>query len=177
MVVGSVETHRDAADLKIGGAHTSPRAPSARGRLLTRVVGSVLARFASVGIVNTLVDLLAYVVMVGVSPLIANFASTSAGMTVSFIGNRRFVFGRTAHRAREITLFMLVCGVGIWVIQPAVIHGVRTVLAGAVLAEDMLGETLAKVVAIGVAAVWNYALYKTVVFRGALRPSRGAGAA
>ncbi|NTW40892.1 MAG: GtrA family protein [Cellulomonadaceae bacterium] len=134
---------------------------------------SVVARFASVGVVNTLVDLGLYVLLrtLGVPLLLANTVSTSAGMAVSFLGNRRFVFGATDNRRREITLFVIVCGLGIWVVQPAVIAGVTRLAELAGLDGGFLVDTAAKVVAILVAAVWNFVLYRRVVFRGG-RPPR-----
>lgn len=133
-----------------------------------RLRASVLARFASVGVVNTLVDLGLYVglVLAGVPTLAANVVSTSAGMAVSFAGNRRFVFGSTGNRAREVTLFLLVCGLGIWAVQPAVIVAVTSLLTGRVDVPAVVLAAAPKVVAIGTAAVWNYVLYSRVVFRG-----------
>ena len=137
------------------------------GRALAFTKGSVLARFATVGVVNTLVDLIIYVALTlfGTGPILANFISTSAGMTVSFAGNRRFVFGGTGNRLREIMLFVLVCGLGIWAIQPMVIIGTSELLEHAVSLPILLLNSIPKIVAILVAAVWNYFLYAHLVFR------------
>ncbi|NTW41678.1 MAG: GtrA family protein [Cellulomonadaceae bacterium] len=148
--------------------------PRSLGRRLRDTVGhSVIARFASVGVVNTLVDLGLYVLFrgLGMPLLLANTLSTSAGMAVSFFGNRSFVFGATDNRRREITLFVIVCGLGIWVVQPAVIAGVGRLAELAGLGEGFLVDTSAKIAAILVAAVWNFVLYGRVVFRGG-RPPR-----
>lgn len=136
-------------------------------RLLAAVRGSVLGRFASVGILNTLVDLGLYVLLfsLGVGPVPANLASTSAGLAVSFLGNSRYVFRSTASRRRQLPLFLLVAGIGIWAVQPAVILGMTAVLESAGVDEPAVVGVISKVVAIGVAAVWNYVLYSRVVFR------------
>ena len=142
-------------------------------RALRAVTGSVIARFASVGVVNTLVDLGLYVALfsVGLSSVLANFLSTSAGMAVSFAGNRRFVFGATANRTREITQFLIVCGLGIWVIQPFAIMVFTHLINHVAGLPTVVVATTAKVLAILVAAVWNYLLYSRLVFRTAERPT------
>jgi putative flippase GtrA len=136
-------------------------------RILAAVRGSVLGRFASVGILNTLVDLGLYVILfaLGVGPVLANVVSTSAGLAVSFLGNSRYVFRSTASRRRQLPLFLLVAGFGIWVVQPAVILGLTAVLESAGVEQPAIVGVISKVVAIGVAAVWNYVLYSRVVFR------------
>ncbi|MBD7999903.1 MULTISPECIES: GtrA family protein [Oerskovia] len=116
------------------------------------------------GVVNTAVDFVLYVLlwMLGVAPMVANLASTSAGLVVSFVGNRRWVF-RSGGRARdELVRFLLIAGTGIWLIQPAVILGLGKVEW---FAASALGAAAAKFVAIAVAAVWNYLLYSRWVFR------------
>lgn len=127
-----------------------------------------VARFASVGVANTLVDLGLFVLLtlLGMAVVPANFLSTSAGMAVSFLGNRRFVFGATGHVVREVTLFTVVCAIGIWVIQPLLILGVSDLLERLGIDLGDLGLWFAKCVAILVAAVWNFFLYKHLVFRG-----------
>lgn len=148
---------------------------SARVSRLRSIVDHQVARFASVGVVNTLVDLGLFMLLtaVGTGVLLANFLSTSAGMAVSFLGNRAYVFGATGHLAREVTLFAVVCAIGIWVIQPAVILGVTRALDGSALDAGTLALGLAKCVAILVAAVWNFLLYKHLVFRAPSRAARG----
>ena len=139
---------------------------------LRQLPNSILARFAGVGIVNTIVDFGLYVCLfaIGLAPVAANFLSTSAGMAVSFIGNRHLVFGPTSNRRREITLFVVVCGIGIWVIQPLVIISTTRLLLASGLDSLVLLATGPKIFAIGIAAIWNYFLYSRVVFRtGTLR--------
>lgn len=131
------------------------------------VHSSVLTRFASMGVINTLVDLGLYVLLytLGVMPVVANFVSTSAGLAVSFVGNRRFVFRSEGNRVREAVSFLLVAGTGIWVIQPIVILAATAGLTELGVTTTALVGTISKVLAIGVAAVWNYLLYSRLVFR------------
>jgi putative flippase GtrA len=130
-------------------------------------MSSVVARFASVGVVNTLVDFVIFLVLVtvGMATVPANALSTTAGMAVSFLGNRRFVFGATDNKVREMVLFLAVCGTGIWVIQPLVIVGLSTALEWAGSPADVLVAAVAKAGGIVVAAVWNFVLYGRLVFR------------
>lgn len=128
---------------------------------------SLLSRFASVGVVNTLVDFSLFVLLVGLGmhAVPANLLSTGAGMGVSFLGNRRFVFGATGNRTRELVLFVVVCGVGVWLIQPAVILGVSASLSAGTSLAELAIAPVAKGAAIVVAAVWNFLLYRRLVFR------------
>ncbi|MFS0700153.1 GtrA family protein [Cellulomonas sp. 179-A 4D5 NHS] len=134
---------------------------------LSRAARHQVGRFASVGVVNTLVDLGLFLLLswAGAGLLLANTVSTTAGMAVSFLGNRRFVFGRTGHVVREVTLFFVVCAIGIWVIQPAVIVAVVAVVDAVLPAWSALGLVAGKCSGILVAAVWNFFLYKHLVFR------------
>ena len=142
---------------------------------ISRLKSSVFARFASVGVVNTVVDfgLFLLLVAVGVSAVPANALSTAAGMAVSLLGNRRFVFGATNTQFREIALFLSVCGTGIWLIQPGVIIGLSAALAGSGSLPGVLVAAIAKAGGIVVAAVWNFALYGTFVFRAADEAKKG----
>lgn len=148
-------------------------------RALRRIQDSVVARFASVGVVNTAVDFGLFVALfaVGLPAVAANFISTSAGMAVSFFGNRRFVFGPSDHRTREIALFVVVCGLGIWGIQPAVITLATQFLTHFNINSTLALATIPKLLAIGIAAVWNYLMYSRLVFRSGTLRQKGRGKA
>lgn len=148
---------------------------TARATGLPRTRWSLLSRFASVGVVNTVVDFGLYVTLVslGLGAVPANFISTAAGMAVSFAGNRRFVFGTTSNRTREILLFIAVCGTGVWVIQPAVILGVGATISAATSLPALSVQPLSKAAAIVVAAAWNFVLYRRLVFRAATAREKG----
>ena len=65
---------------------------------------------------------------------------------------------------------LIVCGTGIWLIQPLVIIGLTTALIGTG-APTAAVAAVAKAAGILVAAIWNFALYRRLVFRPA-DPSR-----
>jgi len=134
---------------------------------VSRLRESILVRFASVGVLNTVVDFVVYVALfaLGAAPVLANFISTSAGLVVSFFGNSRFVFRSSSTRARQVTLFVLVAGAGIWIIQPVVILATTALLRGWGVTHVGAVGALSKILGIAVAAVWNYVLYSRVVWR------------
>jgi putative flippase GtrA len=113
-------------------------------------------RFAVVGAVNTLLDVTLFLLLrddLGI--VAANFVSTSAGMTSSFVVNGLFTFGAGRLTARHALLFVSTTGVILWVAQPLVMYAVLGVA-------DVLW--LAKVVAIGTCLVLNFAAYRFVVW-------------
>ncbi|WP_232519655.1 GtrA family protein [Actinosynnema pretiosum] len=127
-----------------------------------------LIRFGLVGGVNTLIDLVLYMVLTGVGLpfLVANFASTSAGMGFSFVANKYFTFGGGGGgAAKQGALFFAFTAFGLWVIHPVVIFGVEALMA--VLDQPLTGLAawLPKLAAICAGLVWNYTAYSRVVFR------------
>jgi putative flippase GtrA len=138
-----------------------------RARGPARAQLSLLSRFASVGVVNTLVDFGLFLLLVGLGlhTVPANLLSTTAGMAVSFAGNRRFVFGATGNRRRELALFVVVCGAGVWLVQPGVILGLSAVMSAGTNLSAFVIAPLSKAAAIVVAAIWNFVLYRRLVFR------------
>ena len=103
----------------------------------------------------------------------ANFVSTSAGMALSFVANGRFTFGdRLSWRAGA--LFVATTGSTMWVLQPLVIELLLSLWGDGRSALVLV----AKVSAIGVSVVANYAAYRFVVWppRSA-RPPSGRDAA
>jgi putative flippase GtrA len=133
------------------------------------VGGSPLGRFAVVGVVNTAIDFAVFglLAVLGVPILLANFVSTSAGMTFSFLVNRSWTFRSTRSVRSSLGPFVLVTAVGLWVIQPVVILLVGDLLDALVptMATDLRTVWLPKAVAIGVGLVWNFSWYRRTVFR------------
>ena len=131
--------------------------------------GSPLGRFAVVGVVNTAIDFAVFglLAVLGVPILLANFVSTSAGMTFSFLVNRSWTFRSTRSVRSSLGPFVLVTAVGLWVIQPVVILLVGDLLDALVptMATDLRTVWLPKAVAIGVGLVWNFSWYRRTVFR------------
>ncbi|MBE1501304.1 putative flippase GtrA [Amycolatopsis lexingtonensis] len=118
-------------------------------------------RFGIVGIGNTLVDALGYALLVslGVPLFAANFASTTAGMLLSFTLNRTFTFrAKDGDVRRQALLFFGVTAFGLWVVQALVILAVTKALPG-------VPVLVPKFAGIAVGLVWNYVLYHKIVFR------------
>ncbi len=138
--------------------------------------GSRAKRFAAVGVVNTLIDLGLYALLTsfGLGFILANFISTSAGMTFGFFAHRSYSFRSDAHLVRSALTFVATTGVGLWVVQPAIIWIAANGLT-AVAGESALTEVwLPKLAAISVGLVWNFVLYQVVVFgRGGETHERG----
>lgn len=131
-------------------------------RAIALVERSSIARFASWGVVNTIVDFVTYLVLraVGLHPVPANFLSTTAGLIVSFLGNSRWVFQSSTRRRHQLPRFVIIAGLGIWGIQPLIIMAFEQNDFFA----DFLGGAVGKVVAIMGGAVWNYLMYSRWVF-------------
>ena len=133
-----------------------------------RVVNAVFVRFALVGSINTTIDLVLFLVLHndGVPMLIANFVSTSCGLGFSFVANRSFTFKqRGGDGARkQLLTFLLGTGVGLWLVQPAVIAGTGAILIGTTLAPEAR-TCVAKAIAIVLGVAWNWLLYSKWVFR------------
>ena len=144
-----------------------------------------VGRFGIVGILNTLIDvsllnLLKFKFGLGV-PYPANLISTSAAMIFSFFANREMVFA--SHRrsvAKQAALFLLVTAFGLYVLQTGVLKFFGEVWTGPVelavqitrwlqldgiLSADFVRLNSAKAAAIAVSMVWNYNMYKRVVFK------------
>jgi putative flippase GtrA len=127
-----------------------------------------MRRFALVGVVNTLIDLLLFVALrsAGMPVLGANAISTTAGLAFSFVANRRFTFAdRTGHLGRQLVLFIGGTGVGLWVLQPAIILGLDHLLRTWGATSDALLLWVPKLAAIAAGIVWNYVFYDRVAFR------------
>ncbi|WP_170254338.1 GtrA family protein [Nocardioides szechwanensis] len=130
----------------------------------------VLGRFAVVGVANTVIDIVLFMVLHDRIGIIgANFVSTSAGMTFSFVVNGLFTFRADRLTLRHAVLFLATTGLTMWLVQPLVIHGLLRLLD--CLADGDLLVLVVKVLAIGVSFVLNFAAYRWVVW-----PTMGATA-
>jgi putative flippase GtrA len=131
-----------------------------------KLISPTQLRFGLVGIGNTAVDLLGYAALVslGLPIFVANFISTTAGLILSFTLNRSFTFkSRTGNIKRQVTLFVLVTGFGLWVMQPVIILLVTHAIPG-------VNILVPKAAGILVGLVWNYVLYNKVVFKHSEEP-------
>lgn len=125
------------------------------------------ARFALVGVINTVVDFAIFLTLaklIGLPAVIANVVSTSCALAVSYLLNKKAVFGNTdANNHRQIMQFILVTLTGLWVLQ-AIVITVVSGLIGALLSSTLL-LVVAKAAATVVSLTWNYLWYSRVVFR------------
>ena len=135
-----------------------------------------LIRFISIGLINTAVDVTIFLALreLRVPIFFANVISTSIALGLSYILNSRFTFQSTAQTKRSLPLFLLVTLAGLWLLQPAVIKialvtlhtGTFDSLLVAVAGQpSSLYELLAKLAATPATLIWNYVLYKNVVFK------------
>ena len=128
----------------------------------------VLPRFALVGVLNTIIDAGVFMLLHDRLGIVAgNAASTSTGMAFSFVMNGRYTFRADRLTLRDLALFVLTNAVTMWVVQPLVIGGLRQVVG--------TGETatlLAKLAAIAVSVVLNFAAYGWVIWPAARASSR-----
>lgn len=123
----------------------------------------ILGRFAAVGVANTVIDIALFMLLhdrIGITG--ANFVSTSAGMTFSFVVNGLFTFRSDRLTLRHAVLFLATTGLTMWLVQPLVIHGLLGALDG--LADGERLVLAVKVLAIGVSFVLNFAAYRWVVW-------------
>lgn len=140
-----------------------------------------LVRFAIVGCFNTAFDiflLLAILKILDWSPLVANSLSVSTAITVSYFLNHRVVFRQPdAYSLRKYLRFFLVTGLGIIIIQDSAIYLVTDKLwvisktmTFTFVGHNFHSRTLeilaAKLAGVLIGLIWNYSLYKYVIFRG-----------
>lgn len=148
-----------------------PRPPKPLSRLATgKGLLAVTTRFSLVGIVNTLIDFIVFslIVLLGVPFFLANLVSTTCGMAFSFFGNRSFTFKAPgASLRRQVTLFLVVTLISQWAIQPTVIWLFSHISFNETVFGYSPNLILGKIVAILCSFVWNFVLYRRLVFRNA----------
>jgi putative flippase GtrA len=142
-----------------------------------------LARFMCAGVFNTLFDtsILNVLVFVGHLPLLlANLISASISMTTSYFLNHHLVFrSRQHHSLSQFARFFAVTGIGILGIQSLVIYGVThflhyqhmavvdvvAALPFKHLTVAIFDLNVAKILAVLTAMIWNFALYRLIIFK------------
>jgi putative flippase GtrA len=116
-----------------------------------------LVRFCTVGVANTVIDVVLFWALVApLGILAANFVSTSAGMTFSFVLNGRHTFGASRLTMRQGFLFVATNGFTMWLLQPLLIATAHDVFATPLM--------FAKVISLGGSVVANFLLYRFVVW-------------
>lgn len=147
--------------------------------MIKRFLGNEKIRYIVAGVFNTILDvslLNLIVTLLQLPPVIANTISVSVGITISYFLSHYFVFARKdGISLKKYLMFFCVTGFSAIILQGLIIFGVEHVLASAwahsffllrdLAANETLGLNAAKIAAVSVSMVWNFLLYKYVVFR------------
>lgn len=131
-------------------------------------MNSKKSRFIIVGLANTAVDFLVFLLAVkaGINPIIANYLSTTVALCLSFVLNKSFTFKvKNKTNFREFAMFTIVTLFGLWVLQPIVIKFTLLPLQD-VLKSTEIAILGTKILATTTSLIWNYFFYDKVVFRG-----------
>ncbi len=145
--------------------------------------GRQVGKFGITGVMNTLIDFSVFNVafaVFGLAAIPAHLISTTLAMIFSFIANKTYVFGSQSRRVLvQAALFVLVTAAGLYIIQTGIISlllyawetplslGYTIVTAiglDSVLSQEFVFNNGAKVVATVFSMIWNYLLYRNVVF-------------
>ena len=136
-------------------------------------------RFVFAGGMNTGLDfflLNTLVFLFGAMPLIANVLSVSIGIMISYVLNHYFVFRSEEKLSlKTFTLFFVITGFSSLIIQSAIIisfemffntefsHSIFFVRD--IAENEFIELNIAKVIAVLIGMVWNFILYKHVIFK------------
>lgn len=145
-----------------------------------------VGKFGVVGVLNTLIDVTIYNLLsrgtTATAALVrANFVSTTIAMLFSFFANQIFVFqANRRETVRQALFFFPITAFGLYVLQNGTIFILTTYLTGVVnfgvsfahllglskfLSDAFIIKNGVKAAAIVVSMVWNYLMYKKVVFK------------
>ncbi|MFO0954957.1 MAG: GtrA family protein [Candidatus Saccharibacteria bacterium] len=144
-----------------------------------------VGRFGIVGIANTAIDFIVLNIIsraTGWSDVVANVPAVMVAMTFSFFANRYFVFhsGQTKSIGRQALEFFPITAFGLIVIQGVVIWFFESVWLGPVNFGVAVAQAIGvlnfvdkqfvitngvKAVATLASLIWNYLMYKKVVFK------------
>jgi len=130
-------------------------------RFMTRVLaGSSFFRFATVGVITTLLDfvLFAGLTQLGqLAPAVANIFSYCCGIALSFALNRHWTFGRIDSNSPaflEAMKFALSYAAGL-VLSTVLVYALAHVMPA----------LIAKTLAVAIVLIWNYSMSRYWVFR------------
>ncbi len=126
-------------------------------------------KFLVVGLLNTGIDFGLFFIFTSVFTMhffFANLLSTGAALIVSFILNAQLTFNNRMTRA-NVSLFLIVTLTGLWLLQPIIIAAAQPIISFILqpAQNSVFILLLAKAVATTATLVWNYFLYKNIVFR------------
>lgn len=137
--------------------------------LLKKLKNSQEFWFAAIGGLNTILDfvILFGLTSLGISSLIANVLSTGITFINSFSLNKKITFKSVSKSkkelAREMTLFIIVTLFGLWVIQGVIIF-LTLPFFESILKNPKISLLTSKLIATIFSLIWNFILYKKVVF-------------
>lgn len=125
-------------------------------RLLRALLTLPVVRFALVGLLNTLIDVLIFkgLIILGVHVLIAGAIGFFAGFLNGYFWNSRYVF-YTGSRTSQVRYFV-VSGVGLGM-NEFFLYLFHTLLG--------LSDLSAKFIAVGIIFCWNYLMSKRWAFK------------
>jgi len=142
-------------------------------KYVSKKTGGQFLKFATVGVSNTLVDigvlnLLMYLsgIYQGTFIIIFNVISVSLAIINSYFWNKYWTFGAKEEesKAQEFGTFVAV-SLGGALINTLVVYSLTTFLDPAFGLGKELWANLAKILAIGLAWLWNFNGYKFFVFK------------
>jgi putative flippase GtrA len=143
-------------------------------------------RFFCVGGLNTALDFMLLNILyevVGLSILAANTTSVSIGITISYLLNHRVVFRYSQKPSlKSYGHFFLITGVGVLIVQNLVIYIVThlfrvspsatTEIMSINIKTTTFELNISKALAVIIGAVWNYLLYKFLIFPSATEDNK-----
>ena len=137
--------------------------------LLKKLKNSQEFWFAAIGGLNTILDfvILFGLTYLGISSLIANVFSTGITFINSFSLNKKITFKSVSKNkkelVREMTLFIIVTLFGLWIIQGVIIF-LTLPFFESILKNQKISLLISKLIATTFSLIWNFILYKKVVF-------------
>lgn len=138
--------------------------------LLKKLKNNQAFWFSVIGGINTALDFIILFVLAsfGVKIFIANIFSTGTTFIISFLLNKKITFKSVSNNKkeliREMVLFILVTLFGLWVIQNIVISTTMPIFEN-LLKNKRISLLLSKLIATIFSLIWNFILYKKVVFK------------
>lgn len=126
-------------------------------------------KFATIGAFNTALDfaILFSLKALGANVAFSNIASTGVTFILSFILNKKITFNSTnktkQESIKEFLSFTIITLFGLWVIQTLVIYIITSILSNILISNITL--FIAKIIATIFSLIWNFVLYKKVVFK------------
>ena len=138
--------------------------------LLKKLKNNQAFWFSVIGGINTALDFIILFVLAsfGVKIFIANIFSTGTTFIISFLMNKKITFKSVSNNKkeliREMVLFIFVTLFGLWVIQNTVISTTMPIFEN-LLKNKRISLLLSKLIATVFSLIWNFILYKKVVFK------------